>query len=396
MYEKFFNLKIKPFELIPNPDFIFLSRSHKKAMTYLDYGIRERKGFILLTGEVGSGKTTIIRNLIKGLNNNVKLSKVFNTKVSSEQLLAMINEDFGLNVDGKNKITLLRELNDFLIEQYSGNHQSILIIDEAQNLTSELLEEVRLLSNLETDRYKLLQIILVGQPELRNILSQPELRQLRQRISIFCHINALTRKETEEYIFHRLEIAGNREAITFHNETIDAIHNFSRGIPRLINTICDFLMISAFVEEKIELSIDLVKEVIGEIDLENRYWQDEAPEKYFSADENLIKEMVNRISRLEEEFFKKNVSQNEKAEIFERLSASENVLNRFIANTKTETITFNGTLKSVQNELIAFKDVIAQIESSSHATAEMSQRTAETKKTGFWRGIFQNFERNGG
>ena len=170
MYEKHFSFKYKPFELVPNPDFFFLSSTHKKAITYLDYGINEKAGFILMTGEVGSGKTTIIKNLVKDLGSSVKLSRVNNTMVSSEQLISAINEDFGLEIDGKTKTRLLSELNKFLIEQYSRNIQPILLIDEAQNLSVDLLEEIRLLSNLETDRSKLLQIILVGQPELKRRL----------------------------------------------------------------------------------------------------------------------------------------------------------------------------------------------------------------------------------
>src|SRR4030067_3668046 len=163
MYEKHFSFKYKPFELVPNPDFLYLSNSHKKAITYLDYGVKEKIGFILLTGEIGSGKTTVVRNLIKNLDGSVKLARVNNTKVSSEQLISMINEDFGLDVRGKGKTTLLSELNGFLIEQYARKLQPVLLIDEAQNLTPDLLEEIRLLSNLETDKTKLLQIILVGE-----------------------------------------------------------------------------------------------------------------------------------------------------------------------------------------------------------------------------------------
>src|SRR4030042_2239293 len=336
MYKSFFNLKTKPFDLVPDPDFLFYSKTHKKAVTYLDYGIKEKIGFILMTGEVGSGKTTIVRNLIRGLNSNVRLSKIFNTKVSSEQLIAMINEDFGLHVNGKDKITLLRELNDYLIEQYTSDNQPILLIDEAQNLSPEVLEEIRLLSNLETDRNKLLQIILVGQPELRKILLQPELRQLRQRISINCHIYPLTRNEAEEYIFHRLSIAGNLKAVIFKDGTIDSIYEFSRGIPRLVNIICDFLMLAAYIEGTKELSPDFVKEIIGEIEAENKYWKDEAPEKYILGSESILQEIVNRINRIEEEFFKSNISQNEKLEIFERLSALENLFNKLVSDKKTD------------------------------------------------------------
>jgi general secretion pathway protein A len=272
MYEAFFNLKTKPFDLLPNSEFLYMSKSHKRAITYLDYGIREHAGFVLLTGEIGSGKTTIIRNLIKKQPERVVLSKVFNTQVNFDQLIAMVNDDFNLPVQGKDKIALLRDLNDFLIEQYTLGNKPTLIIDEAQNLSSEILEEIRMLSNLETDNAKLLQIILVGQPELRKTLALPGLLQLRQRISINCHINPLTRQEVEEYILHRLHIAGNRGAAHFSGQAIDSIYKYSRGIPRLINIICDFLMLSAFAEETKQIDVDMVHDIIGDLDFENQYW----------------------------------------------------------------------------------------------------------------------------
>ena len=272
MYEPFFKLNSKPFDLLPDPRFIYLSRSYKKAMTYLNYGIRERSGFILLTGEVGSGKTTLIRDLLDKSYDHVVLSKIFNTRVTSEQLLSMINDDFGLDVQGKDKITMIRDLNVFLIDQYAAGNQPILIIDEAQNLSSDLLEEVRMLSNLEASSSKLMQIILVGQPELRTILAAPELRQLRQRININCHLQALSREEVEQYIGHRLEVAGNATAVSFEPESIDAIFRYSHGIPRLINIICDFLMFLAFAEESTVLTVDMVTDVIGDLDFENYHW----------------------------------------------------------------------------------------------------------------------------
>ncbi|KAB0668539.1 AAA family ATPase [Oryzomonas sagensis] len=286
MYETFFNLRMKPFDLVPDPSFIYLSKSHKKALTFLDYGIRERAGFILLTGEVGSGKTTIIRNLLNKRYEQLVLAKVFNTRVTSEQLLAMINDDFGLQTQGKDKVTLIRDLNDFLVDQYARGNQPILIIDEAQNLAPELLEEVRMLSNLETSDSKLLQIILVGQPELRTILSTPELRQLRQRISINCHLQSLNRQETERYIMHRLEVAGNALAVEFPFESLDIIFRYSRGIPRLINIICDFLMLSAFAEEMKVIPVEMVREVIGDLDFDNHFWSSGAvtPPEALSAD----------------------------------------------------------------------------------------------------------------
>jgi putative secretion ATPase (PEP-CTERM system associated) len=271
MYEKHFSFKCKPFELVPNPDFLFLSSTHKKAITYLDYGIKEKIGFILLTGEIGSGKTTIMRNLIKGLNGSVKLSRVNNTKVSSEQLISMINEDFGLDIEGKNKIRLLSELNEFLVDQYAKGLHPVLLIDEAQNLSAELLEEVRLLSNLETDKAKLMQIILVGQPELKRILMLPELLQLRQRINVNYHITPLSIDETAGYIQHRLNVAGNQKAIRLEDDLLYIIYQFSRGIPRLINILCDFSLLTAYVEGKIEVTADLIKEVVEDLE-SNDYW----------------------------------------------------------------------------------------------------------------------------
>lgn len=276
MYESFFKLKMKPFELLPNPEFLFMSRSHKRILSYLDYGIAERIGFILLTGEVGSGKTTVIRNLINKHIENVVLSKVFNTRVDSTQLIAMINDDFGLPVKDLDKISLLRSLNSFLIQQFRMGRKPVLVIDEAQNLTSDLLEEVRMLSNLETDSAKLLQIILVGQPELRQTLALPQMVQLRQRISINCHIDPLSRRETGEYIHHRLEVAGNRTAATFHEDGVDLIFGCSRGIPRLINILCDFIMLSAFVEGTYIIRRSMVEDIVKDLDFEHHFWGDDA------------------------------------------------------------------------------------------------------------------------
>jgi len=272
MYQSFFKLSRKPFDLVPDPDFIYLSPSHKKALTYLEYGIRSRAGFILLTGEVGSGKTTLIRNILNKRFERVTLAKVFNTRVNSEQLLAMINDDFGLSVTGRDKVTLLRDLNDFLLEQFAEGNQPILIIDEAQNLSADLLEDIRMLSNLESSNSKLLQIILVGQPELIETLASEELMQLRQRIGVNCHLKPLSLEETGEYIVHRMTVAGNGEALELPAGTLDLIYQYSRGIPRLVNTICDFLMLSAFAEEMTTVSLEMAREVVGDLDVQNRFW----------------------------------------------------------------------------------------------------------------------------
>jgi putative secretion ATPase (PEP-CTERM system associated) len=273
VYTSFFGLREKPFDLLPNPDFLYLSRAHKRALTYLTHGIRERAGFILLTGEVGSGKTTLIRNMIRSQLRDSVLAKVFNTRVDSLQLLMQINGDFGLETDGKDKSTLLRELNDFLIEQYAHRRQAVLIIDEAQNLSAEILEEVRMLSNLETDRDKLLQIILVGQPELRDILSGPGLMQLRQRIQINCHLQPLSSAEVREYITFRLEKAGNRDALNFSDDAVEAIATYSRGIPRLINILCDYVMIDAYSAQARAIDGKTVHELAADLSFESQYWE---------------------------------------------------------------------------------------------------------------------------
>jgi general secretion pathway protein A len=317
MYKSFFNLTSKPFDLLPNPYFLFLSKSHKRALTYLDYAIRERAGFILLTGEIGSGKTTLIRSLINKYQDSMVLARVFNTRVNSEQLISMINDDFEIAAKSGEKTELLRNLNEFLIEQYAKGNKPVLIIDEAQNLTPEILEDVRMLSNLETDNAKLLQIILVGQPELRQTLASPGLMQLRQRICFYCHIQPLKQEEVEEYILHRLEIAGNRQAVLISPTAIDTIWRYSKGIPRLINIICDFLMLSAFAEETKQIDEEMVRDIVGDLDFEKQYWSDATPDNPIcdnavsmntgagsaTAIVPMLREITERLDRIETESF---------------------------------------------------------------------------------------------
>lgn len=272
MYESFFKLSVKPFDLLSNPDFLFLSRSHRKALTYLDHALQERAGFMLLTGEIGCGKTTLIRELTRRHRGEVIPAHIFNTNVTPEQLIAMVVDDFGLAPKDSDKAVLLRMLYDFLVEQYSRGTKPLLIIDEAQNLTEEALEEVRMLSNLESASGKLLQIIMAGQPELRLKLASPGLKQLRQRISFSCHLSPLNREEIKEYILHRLEVAGNRDAAIFSNEALELIGSSSRGVPRLINIICDYLLLTAFSEETRKITGEMTAEVLNDLDFESQYW----------------------------------------------------------------------------------------------------------------------------
>jgi type II secretory pathway predicted ATPase ExeA len=236
---------------------------------------------------------------LKELKKNIKVARVNNTLVNSEQLISMINDDFGIETKGKDKTAMLRDLSDFIIRQYAQGFRTTLIIDEAQNLSAELLEEVRLLSNLETDKAKLLQIILAGQPELKRNLAVPELRQLRQRINISCHVNPLSREETEEYIGHRLEVAGNRAAVVFLAGVLDDIHSLTRGTPRLINIFCDFLLLAAFTEEKKEISSSLLKEVAEDLDSENRYWTDTISKQGYPVTAKTLQSIVKRFDNLE-------------------------------------------------------------------------------------------------
>ncbi len=265
MYTAFFGFKYKPFQLTPDPEFLYLSRAHKKAITYLKYGIADNSGFILLTGEIGTGKTTVLRSMIKEIPRDVKLARINNTKVNSEQLISMISEDFGLEVKGLDKTRLLSGLSDFLISQYAQGGRSMIIIDEAQNLSSDLLEEIRLLSNLETDKSKLLQIILVGQPDLNIKLGSPRLEQLRQRITVCAHISPLTRDEIGSYIKFRLKVAGNEEALAFEEGVTDAVYEFSKGIPRLINVLCDFTLLTAFTDNRKTIDTALINEVANDL-----------------------------------------------------------------------------------------------------------------------------------
>ncbi|HMK43881.1 MAG TPA: XrtA/PEP-CTERM system-associated ATPase [Dissulfurispiraceae bacterium] len=274
MYTEFFKLHTRPFDLVPDPDFLFPSSTHKRAISYLDYGIRERLGFILLTGEVGAGKTTLVQTIIKSLDRSVSVARIFNTRVSFEQLLMMICNEFDIPVQDKDrdKVFLLKKIYDFLIQLFAQGQHAILIIDEAQNFDSSLLEDLRMLSNLETGKAKLLQIILVGQPELKQKLALPELRQLQQRISIACHLHPLSREETEQYIYHRLDKAGNRDCVWFNPQAISLIRDHTRGIPRLINTMCDFLLLSAYAEQVTEINEDMVRDIAQDMDVENRCW----------------------------------------------------------------------------------------------------------------------------
>lgn len=266
MYLKFYGLKEKPFSVTADPNFLYLSRKHREAISHMQYGIGERMGFLEITGDIGTGKTTICKGLLNTLDEHTKTAFILNSNLSEIQILQAIVEDFGIKLKNRNKLTMLNELNKFLLEQLRQGNNAVLIIDEAQNLKLSLLEQIRLLSNLETEKEKLLQIILVGQPELREKLASKELEQLRQRIAIRYHILPLDRDEVEGYISHRLDVAGANNNNFFNGDAMDEVFKFSRGVPRLINIICDKALLAGYIAEKKEIAIKTIKKCAKEIE----------------------------------------------------------------------------------------------------------------------------------
>ncbi len=279
MYLPFFGFKEPPFKLSPDPRFFFSSKKHQEAFSHILYGLKERKGFIVVTGEVGTGKTTLCRLLLGKLDSTVRTALLFNPQLTTVELLQSINQDFGLKGDGQTKKALLDELNRFLLDLLAQGGNALLIIDEAQLLTTECLEEIRLLSNLETDQSKLIQILLIGQPELKNKLSQHALRQLRQRISIMYEIEPLDREEVTAYIESRIEVAGGKEKVAFAPKAIDRIYSFSNGFPRLINVVADQALLAAYVANTTFISETLVQQAVDELKKADTTRPSRLPEK---------------------------------------------------------------------------------------------------------------------
>lgn len=266
MYEQFYGLREKPFNMTPDPEFLFFTEKHKEAFAHLVYGIRERRGFIEITGEVGAGKTTLCRALLNEFDTDTKIALILNPFLTDIELLRAINEELYIDSSGKTTKELLDTLNKYLIDQHAAGRNVVLLIDESQNLPIQTLEQIRIISNLETVKAKLIQIVLVGQPELRQLLSKPELRQLNQRITVRYHISPLSRQETEDYIYHRLKVAGDQGGITFTKEAIDLIFKITSGVPRMINILCDHALLSGFVFERTDIDEDLIKKARREIE----------------------------------------------------------------------------------------------------------------------------------
>ncbi len=263
MYLNFYGLREVPFGPTPDPRFLFQSTRHREALAQLVYGVTERKGFIVLTGEIGTGKTTLLRTLLGRLDADTPVAYVHNSSLPIEGLLEYVLEDWGVKSTAANQAQRLVELNEFLIDQHRQGNSPVLVIDEAQNLSVETLEAVRLLSNFETTQQKLIQILLVGQPELRDTLSRPELRQLKQRVGLRCHIGPLSAGETRAYIRHRLRIAGASDAGLFTDAAVQRIAEYSRGVPRVINVVCDHCLLSGYADSKRRIETRAVDEAIS-------------------------------------------------------------------------------------------------------------------------------------
>lgn len=270
MYESHYGLTSKPFQLIPDPSFYFGSKQHSRAKAYLEYGVSRNEGFVVITGEIGAGKTTILRTLIEGLHgSNVVTGHLVTTQLGAEDTLRMVGAAFGFKVKDVPKSELLITLEAFLISQTSQGKRCLLIVDEAQNLSMRAVEELRMLSNFQFGNQALLQSFLIGQPEFREILQRPEMEQFRQRVAATCHIGPLDPDETRAYIEHRLKRAGATDKPSWGPGAFEAIHKATRGIPRRINSVCDRVLLLGYLAGRTALTVDDVNEVVRELEAEN-------------------------------------------------------------------------------------------------------------------------------
>jgi putative secretion ATPase (PEP-CTERM system associated) len=266
VYERFFSLRERPFALSPDPDYLYRSRVHSEALSYLRYGIEGHAGFIVITGEVGSGKTTLLQTALRGVDKHTAVARIVNTQLDARDLIEAVMLDFGLTPEaGLSKPRLLRVLAEYLVQQRVNGRLALLVIDEAQNLSLAALEEVRMLSNLETEKSKLIQIALIGQPELRAMLNRPELEQLRQRVTVSYHLPALDVDETAAYINYRLGRAATGTPVVFPRQVADLVHQRSRGVPRRINVVADAILLYGYGEGQREITLDLAQKAIDEL-----------------------------------------------------------------------------------------------------------------------------------
>jgi general secretion pathway protein A len=265
-YLEHFNLSEQPFRLTPDPEFLYWSMQHARAKAYMESTIWLADGFVVITGEIGSGKTTLLQSFLTELDDDVVYAVVSQTQLTPTQFLQAVLTEFGFKPFNKRKVELLDILNSFLIEQYSNGKKVVLIVDEAQNLSPKVLEEVRMLSGIETHKDKVLRIILAGQPELKETLKSPSLKQLVQRVRLRFHVGPLDLSDIREYIGHRMAVAGNEDGDVFGDDCFDVIYDYTGGIPRLVNTLCDTALLVAFADEKKLLTADDIMTAVDELD----------------------------------------------------------------------------------------------------------------------------------
>ena len=300
MYREFFGLRANPFNVNPDPRYLFLTRHTEEALACLTYGIQSRKGFVLLTGEVGTGKTTLINKLLEWLRSQqVPTAFIFNSRMNVPQFLDYMMADFGIPCETRSKSQILIRLYSWLLERYRAGETAVLIVDGAQNLPDEVLEEIRMMTNLETFTEKLLQIVLVGQPELEHRLKQPNLRQLRQRLTLRSKTHPLTSDETKSYISQRLRIAGSNGQEIFEPEALNAIHRYSGGIPRVVNLLCEHCLVSAFVDQQKKVGAHVVDAVARDFELDGRA---DAPPPSLNPDKFDLMNELKTISSATERF----------------------------------------------------------------------------------------------
>ncbi|MFB6368171.1 MAG: ExeA family protein [Gemmatimonadota bacterium] len=271
-YLKYFGLDEKPFELTPNPKYLYLSDEYRRGFEHLLYGIRNREGFLVVTGEIGTGKTTLLRTVLGCLRDERwRTAFVFNPSLSAEELLQVILEDFGIEVESSmSKKEMMDRLNEFLLEQLRKGRHAVVLIDEAQNLAPSVLEEIRLLTNLETESQKLLQVVLFGQPELRDILNYPDLVQLNQRVAVRYHLEPLPFRHVGRYVRHRLTVAGNNGRVEFTPWALYRLYRYSGGVPRLINKACDKALLAGYLDRSEKITGGMVREGIDAVEGKQR------------------------------------------------------------------------------------------------------------------------------
>ncbi|MFH1146278.1 MAG: XrtA/PEP-CTERM system-associated ATPase [Pseudomonadota bacterium] len=393
MYESFYGLTDRPFRIVPDPDFLYLSEEHRLALVYLEYGLANQAGFIVITGEIGTGKTTLIRTLLRRLDQKTRVASIFNTTVLPDQLLQMVLREYEIPFSDRGKSEYLSGLYDFLIDQYRQGNRVVLIVDEAQNLSLEALEDIRLISNLQTEKEYLIQIILVGQPGLKSKLAHPQLAQFAQRISVQYHLVPLNRSEVEAYISHRLRVAGYTGSGLFSTEALDLIYESSKGTPRVINLICDAALVYGFADELKTLDRGVIEQVLADKKEDALLFPGTEENGLPYMVESAASEIEKRLCRLETEMegLKEQCSRigyqagQDRSSVleFEALLREERRKNQELAKLQQG---YLQAMRRFKEENEALKNRLAELEPKPKVNSppEIPTKAAKARKKGFW------------